>query len=674
MSDTIVLGLSLGHDASATVVKNGKIISHVLRERHSGYRHHYGIDQQTIELALKESSCLLEDINYCAITVTQELPALIENKDFFTFKEKLDNDNKSIQVHIDCQKTRQHSPHRQKFHHDFRIKTEKLITGTFTNKDKKVDIVQNFFNGWEEIRKLPKDIGNDWELIFYTPPIYGPLSWKDAMKMDELPIRIKQFINDGALDACLYREIRVLINGKRLPGFFISHHLAHASSSYYSSPFEKSLIFTHDGGGGIESGFVFVGQNNFIFPVGPHYLECGRFYEYSANRCGFEIMGSPGKLMGLSSYGKGYLNNILPIGTLLDWQNWGENYTNKNANHIYEVMINNLLINAEEKGIDVSSFGKQEAILTDITTEIAHAVQKQIEKTVSCTVDICKGSLESCGLDVPNLCLSGGVALNCPTNSTIWNKNIFEDIHIEPHCEDGGLSIGAAQFVFFHVLGSERKKADENIGLSSQYAMQGINHSHDEISCALKEYDSNLTIEKIENWHLRAAEDIANNLVIAVYQGKSETGPRALGNRSILAHPGYQENWERVNVIKGREKWRPFAPVILEDQLYEWFESGPPRSPFMLFTYIVKGTKKHLIPAVTHVDQTSRVQTVNKEDENIYLILQYLNEIAGIPIIMNTSFNGPGQPIVEYPSSAIEMLLNTNLSTIYIENYRIERK
>lgn len=678
MKDKVILGLGLGHDASATVIRNGEIVSHILRERHSGYRHHFGLDYKTIELALKEGGCSINEIDYCAITAAQMLPAVVNNKTLFSFRElelKIDP-LKKIYPTFSSKKivNKPHVACGAIYAAEWDLKSNEFIRERINEEQiLSSSKAQDFFKMCKQVGKLPEFMHEDWELIFYVSPIYGPKSWKTHLQLKDLPSALKSSIKERALESTLYHCIEVFIKGHRIPGFFIFHHLAHAASSYYSSSFEKALIFTHDGGIDIESGFLFVGEQNSIFPVGPHYLECGHFYEYVAYRCGFDILGGAGKLMGLSSYGKGELDNILPIGTAYDWLEWEKNYLGiTKSTDIYASMLEAMLSNAHKKGIDCSLFGHKEAILSPVSKEIAYATQKHIEDTIITTIQISKEALNDLGFDSHNLCLSGGVALNCPTNSKLWNKGLFQQLHIEPHCDDGGLSIGAAQFVFFDILGYSRQKRERPI--SSQYAMLGASYGEEEVEKSIQKYRDYIIYEREPLWYKKAANDLSENRVIGVYQKKSETGPRALGHRSILAHPGFKENWERVNNIKGREQWRPFAPVIMQEELFQWFELGPLISPFMLFTYKVKDKKIELIPAVTHVDQTSRVQTVNQNDGEIYDLIKCFKKITNLPVIMNTSFNGPGQPIIEFPESAIEFLLNSQLSVLYLHDYRIERR
>ena len=165
---------------------------------------------------------------------------------------------------------------------------------------------------------------------------------------------------------------------------------------------------------------------------------------------------------------------------------------------------------------------------------------------------------------------------------------------------------------------------------------------------------------------------VFNNKIIAWYEGKSEVGPRALGHRSLVSNPTHKDNWKRVNKIKQRELWRPFAPSVLEEEADKWFAKMPFPSPYMLFTGQVINSEK--IPAITHVDNSSRIQTVNKSTGQYYQMIKEFYKLSKIPLVMNTSFNGPGEPIIETPEQALKFLLNTDLDLLYIDGYRVQKK
>src|SRR5262249_433635 len=206
----------------------------------------------------------------------------------------------------------------------------------------------------------------------------------------------------------------------------------------------------------------------------------------------------------------------------------------------------------------------------------------------------------------------------------------FAQVHIEPHCEDGGLSIGAATYLYHHLLDKPRRFAD---GPTSRYAMLGPRHDTARKLEKLKSQVNDLSIVCSRDWHAEAAQRIGRNEVIGVVEGRSETGPRALGHRSILAHPGFLSNWARVNAIKGREEWRPLAPVIPQHRLRDWFADGPDTSPFMLFTYTCRRERREQIPAVVPVDGTSRVQTVTAGGGSLFRVLEYFEQATGLPVL-----------------------------------------
>ena len=265
-----------------------------------------------------------------------------------------------------------------------------------------------------------------------------------------------------------------------------------------------------------------------------------------------------------------------------------------------------------------------------------------------------------------NLCLSGGFALNY-SNSKIYNTKIFKNIHVEPHCEDGGLVLGAGYY-----LSSIINEQSIPLRKSSDAYLGSYNANYFEPS-QLSFYDKIFyKFTKLNQIEDSIASDLSKDKIIAVCVDRSETGPRALGSRSILANARPKSNWRRVNEIKNREQWRPFAPVVLENKLSKFFENGPDNSPFMLFTYKVNEKYREYGEAITHVDGTARVQTVTKT-ELLGKVLQCC-EKYDIPIIMNTSFNGPGEPIIETAKQALNFFSKNSLDVIYLGQYKVEKR
>jgi carbamoyltransferase len=267
------------------------------------------------------------------------------------------------------------------------------------------------------------------------------------------------------------------------------------------------------------------------------------------------------------------------------------------------------------------------------------------------------------------LCFSGGCALNILLNSKIIDLGIYDDVHIPTAPNDDGLHQGAALIKAWEL--------EKEIILPTNLGCIGLEYSDADVKTAIN--NANLTKYSVKELSFneivdKTAHSLKDNKIIAWYQGKSEFGPRALGNRSILANPFYNNKDYLNNKIKFREYWRPYAAIVLEDHLDEWFKIGKKDSYYMLFNSTVREDKKHKIPAVTHVDGTCRIQVVNKDqNRKLFELLTRFFEITGIPVLLNTSFNIiKGEPIVETPSDAIKSFLNSRLDNLILHNTFIE--
>ncbi len=237
-----------------------------------------------------------------------------------------------------------------------------------------------------------------------------------------------------------------------------------------------------------------------------------------------------------------------------------------------------------------------------------------------------------------------------------------------PGCDDSGMALGAALLLTHNILDLPHLP---RTALTSTGAYLGAPIAKGCTDDAIEHYKKEIQASSVDDIAQDAADALAENKIIGWYEGRSEVGPRALGHRSILSNPAFFDNWKRVNLIKGREEWRPFAPSVLDDDASDWFKDCPLPSPYMLFTAKVKNKK---IPAITHVDDTARVQTVTEDCGNYYQLLKHFKALTGLPVLLNTSFNGPGVPIVETPEQAIEFLIQSDLDYLYIDGYRIEKK
>ena len=636
-----ILGIHLGHDASVTIVRDGQVLSHVLQERISRIRHDYGLDLSTVEIALSEANLDISQISRVAITGTQLTPAIIRN---------IKSDD--MFINFDA---RQESLIHQHYFKDLSNLTDREKTEyTSWLKDVSKD------RGVEEsvyANSLILDV-NDPFKKFYKMETNKDLNWVNS--------QIQDFKSSYSISINEFRfDVEIKIFGKKIRGSWWSHHASHARSNQNLIGEEKDrIIISIDGGSGYLSGAIWfksaMGQLELITP---HFIEIGRFYEFVAERLGLGKFGySAGKLMGLAGHSVEKQDELIPAGTAQDWSDFASlsQYDGNLYNHLFTVLAQNAFGKQE---ID-DSISENTNVLSPEFLKIAKSTQELVERTLTLLVE---QIISKFGNNI-EIGITGGVALNCPTN-TLINRLIPNNVYIEPHCEDGGLSLGSALLEEDFSYKTNKPQGT----LQSSYAYMGISRIEDHLNSI-----SGLKLVKVEstNPNKLIAERIdKENAVVAIFSEKSETGPRALGARSILADPRIRENWGRVNEIKKREHWRPFAPAILEEAIYNWFEGGPKKSPFMLFNYEVKKDNLIKIPAVTHIDNTARVQTVDQECKPLRTILEEFYKVSGVPILLNTSFNGPGEPIVEFIENAIGMVINNEINYILIhgEIFKIKK-
>ncbi|MDY7095858.1 MAG: carbamoyltransferase C-terminal domain-containing protein, partial [Acidobacteriota bacterium] len=288
-----------------------------------------------------------------------------------------------------------------------------------------------------------------------------------------------------------------------------------------------------------------------------------------------------------------------------------------------------------------------------------------------------QGACENSGLSPEALVSTGGAALNCPANTRILAtgltngsraKGSFAGLFVPPGCDDSGLAIGAAQALRYAVLRTPRGTPPRP---ASHRAYLGLGTCRSELDEILQQHRDELVVEHPEDPAREAARLLAGDRIIAWFEGRSEIGPRALGHRSILAHPGHGTNWRRVNQIKEREAWRPLAPSILIEACEEWCEGAPIPSPYMLFNARMRRPDA---PAITHVDDSARIQTVAPEDGNYYRLLTEFHASSGLPLLLNTSFNGPAMPIIERPAEAVRFFLDSTLDHLFVDGVKISHR
>lgn len=455
----------------------------------------------------------------------------------------------------------------------------------------------------------------------------------------------------------------------------VSHHLAHAESTFCTSDFSKALILVADGGGdnhGImtESESLYIGCNNKVSllearyqlpPINTIYkkqnyiypfmnkeslhnpISIGRKYEQITYLLGFK-WGQCGKTMGLASYGKSMLDfSELKIDSLdFDLQ--------------FGFLIQEIYAKYLESGISYFDFLNKEA------SNIAQTVQ---ELTETLLIQLIKYVTKK--YNVNNICLAGGTFLNCMLNHKLLEVIPNLNLHICPASGDDGQAVGAA----FHAYKKGGGLVHNN---SKVLPYLGISYTNDAIKKELNLFSLKYIYYGEEDLCKQIAQYIFNNKIVAIVRGRSELGPRALCHRSILANPTWKGMKDHLNKeVKHREYFRPFAPVVVEEKAFEIFDLKQ-ISPFMLLACKVKDEFITKIPSVTHIDQTARVQTVNKIQEPfIHELLLQFEKLSGVPVLLNTSFNDNGEPIVESPSDAIQTFLNTNIDILVLENYIIEK-
>jgi len=443
---------------------------------------------------------------------------------------------------------------------------------------------------------------------------------------------------------------------KKIPIYYINHHYCHAAN-FFVSPFKNSSILTVDAFGEKQSVGFFKGKNNEINSIWsqefPHSL--GAFYSTFTEICGFKPQNDEWKLMGAAAYGnkniyykkiRNLVSLIPDTGFELDLKFFNHymfhrpHYFNKKLLSYLEIKQNtDEVLNKKYYNLAAAS----QLVFEDIYFHLINSLFKKSESY--------------------NLVISGGSALNSLANGKVLNKTKFKNLFVPPVPDDSGAGLGAANYCF-NVINKKKKRYVMNNNFL------GPEFSNNEIRKILNKYK--IKYQYLDNVSKEAAKSIANSKIIGWFQGKIEFGDRALGNRSILADPRNKNMKSRVNKsIKYREQFRPFAPAILNEYTSDFFEN-PQSSFFMERTLKIKKIKRKLIPAVTHLDGTGRLQTVNKvNNQKFYELIVEFFKLTKIPIVLNTSLNYKGDPIVCSPDDAIKTFYLSGLDELYIGNYRV---
>ena len=506
--------------------------------------------------------------------------------------------------------------------------------------------------------------------IVYSHSLSWPNSFRDFCKQfssQDIKINIKKIIRE---QLGYVGEI-----------FICKHHSSHAASAFFPSPFKEAAILTIDGVGEFESTTLGIGKENNIKQICslnfPHSL--GLLYSSFTYYCGFKINSGEYKLMGLAPYGNAIYQKKIKD-KLIDIKSDGSFRLNmKYFGHLMGVSC------ITQEFIDLFERDRRnpESEISNFYMDIAASIQKVSEEII---IKIAKNLRKK--TELPNLCMAGGVALNCVANGRIISEKIFDKIFIQPASGDAGGALGSA-YIYYHQQKCKKRKISK---FMNPYL--GPNFSKNEIKYFLD--SRNIPNTFSNNIAEETAKLLEDGKIIGWFQSKAEFGPRALGNRSILGNPLLDNMQKQINLkIKFRESFRPFAPMVIEEEASEWFDLDC-SSPYTLLVANINPSKlnkinesdindklgfkkleikRSSIPSVTHVDNSARIQTVHKSSNKlIYKLLQEFKKLTGCPVLINTSFNVRGEPIVLTPEDAYNCFLNTHIDYLIMDNYIVDKK
>ncbi len=489
-----------------------------------------------------------------------------------------------------------------------------------------------------------------FERILQTYFATFPLGYRSFLKALPVWLKEKMWIRQTIMKDLEY-------DGEIL---FTDHHVSHAASAFLPSPYEEAAILTLDGVGEWDTTTIGAGrgtdiqlQRSLWFP---HSL--GLLYSAFTYYLGFRVNSAEYKVMGLAPYGEPRYFDII-MRELVSLKDDGSFRLNM-RNFTYHWGLT--MTGRRFERIFGQPTRKPETPMSQFHKDMAASIQKVTDTIV---VHIAKHLQRETGSK--NLCMAGGVALNCVSNSKIFEETGFENIFVQPAAGDAGGALGAALYVHNTVLKNPRTYVMKDAFLGPEFADDQIESLLRSTGVPYKKHGRRELIEL-------TAKRIADQHVIGWFQGRMEFGPRALGSRSIIADARNPKNQSVVNLkIKYRESFRPFAPTVLEERTNDYFEFNRP-SPFMLFVATVREAKRH-IPAVTHVDGSARLQTIARDQHPLYYdLIKEFERQTGCPVIINTSFNVRGEPIVCEPVHAWRCFLRTEMDTLVMGNCVVEKK
>ena len=491
---------------------------------------------------------------------------------------------------------------------------------------------------------------------------WRPHRWPSLTSRAANSLRIARVGQELAAEGIVPRQVRQV--------HFVEHHRAHLASAFFASPFEEAAVISVDGFGDFNSVMWGIGKGNQIEVRGsvsfPHSL--GIFYTAFTQFLGFPKYGDEYKMMGLSAYGEPRFAEQVRrvVRTEGDQCRLNLDYFTHHSNGVemtwyggaptIEVIFSPKM--AEE-------FGEPRVPRSEIKQrdkDLAASVQLVLEENYFALLNFVQRQTGATAV-----CLAGGVALNCVANGMIFERTDFRDVYVQPAAHDAGTSVGAALYVQHQELKRPRC-------FQMRHVYYGPEYSDSEITCDLEAAGCKYHRLAEGDLIVRTVDAIAKGKIVGWFQGRMEFGPRALGNRSILADPRRKDMKEILNSrIKYREPFRPFCPSILAERVGEYFEIDYP-SPFMVMAYKIKPKQRERIPAVTHGDGTGRLQTVEREVNSRYWkLIHEFESVTGVPVLLNTSFN-ENEPIVQTPAQAIDCFLRTRMDVLSIGTFFLRKE
>jgi len=624
----LVLSINFGHDASICLFKDGELLDFLEIERESRLKHHLGISSKRIEHYLFSNKVSWTEIDFVCVSGTQYWGNFTSSE--FT-----------IQYGYSQEHTKYFEP----------SPVWDLKYFAFGNSGGNDTYCEQ--TKAQNLKCTPSPVRIDWLMQTLVSP---GTTTGDAIRNLIQFYRNLDESNSRQIQARFFCPLNVMWNGRKVPGFFVDHHGAHANyAAYYAK--ENSIIVTHDGGlpatpynsGGIYFNF----HSHAVYPIVSHGLALGNIYDIVGGALGLD----PGKLMGLSSYARPNKHIALVTAQYLDSILAGAPLPSQ---YIVEMIFATANIDQSIRQASINKFPFNiKGLPLEVAMQAAANTQSLVQNVYVSLVSEIAEKVHDADSSVRTAYMTGGFSLNCPTNSLINQKSTSIKYYPLPAVGDTGISIGAA-VAFFKFMSIPSISEEDDIGMAPAFPPSYRSQLTEKIDSTKIRWLSSISAESIQE----LINELSKGKVICVHQGRSEVGPRALGHRSIIAWAGDESVRDRINSAKGREAWRPLAPIVLRQDFNRFFSGDPDECQYML---TVSKVKTDEIPAVTHVDNTARVQVLDENELFLTTLLNGLKAKGVAPVIVNTSFNCVGEPLVECVADSVRSFCQMRFDYLVLE-------